>query len=341
MLPILMNTPIEKMTTTQLQWLIWLSVSMIIFISLLPMDGAGQSAINTLINTAFYATVIYGNISFLYPRLYERGYIFLYVLSVIMLLALAGLGRGYLSWYIYYQYFSPRYVPFKIGMIVNLLVGGVLTFILSFIFRIALAYFELKKETENILLQKSRAELNLLKSQVQPHFLFNTLNNIYYQAYVEAPKTAALIERLSEIMRYIVDDSVKDHVAVDKEVQFLENYIGLEQVRLVHQAELEFTCQYESNLQIPPMLLITFVENIFKHGIDKSSTVNKIQLKLVQEDGFLHFTAVNNAIVKQAGTGSGLTNLYQRLTLLYGKAFEMTTKQTGHGYHAYFKIPLN
>lgn len=336
-----MNIAIEKLTTTQLQWLIWLAVTLIIFISLLPMDGAAQSAMYTLINTTFYAVVIYGNISLLYPKLYQRGYQFFYGVSVFVLLAVAGLGRAYLSWYLYYEYFSPQYKPFQIGMVLNLLVGGTLTFILSFIFRIALAYFELKKENDAILLEKSKAELNLLKSQVQPHFLFNTLNNIYYQAYVEAPETAILIERLAEIMRYIVDDSVKDKVAIEKEVQFLENYIGLEQIRLLHKAELDFIRQYDPNLQIPPMLLITFVENIFKHGIDKSSTCNKIQLKLVQENGFLHFTAVNSAVKKQGGTGSGLANLGQRLTLLYAKSYEMTIKQTEDSFTAYFKIPLN
>lgn len=336
-----MNISIEKLTVTQLQWLVWLSVSMIIFISLLPMDGPAQSAANTLINTAFYATVIYGNISLLYPKLYQRGHQLLYVFSVIILLAFAGLSRGYLSWYVYYEYFNPQFKPFKVSMVLNLLVGGILTYILSFIFRIAIAYFELKKETDNILLQKSKAELNLLKSQIQPHFLFNTLNNIYYQAYIEAPKTALLIERLAEIMRYIVDDSIKDKVSIDKEVQFIENYIGLEQIRLLHKAKLDFVRQYDSALQIPPMLLVTFVENVFKHGIDKSSKQSTIELKLIQEDRFLHFSVFNNAIVKKSGSGSGLKNLRQRLNLLYGQSFRMTVEPTENSFTAYFKIPLS
>lgn len=336
-----MNISIEKLTVTQLQWLIWISVSMIIFISLLPMDGPAQSALNTLINTAFYALVIYGNISLLYPKLYQRGHQLLYISSVIILLAFTGLGRGYLSWYVYYEYFSPQFQPFKISMVLNLLIGGILTYILSFVFRIAIAYFELKKETENILLEKSKAELNLLKSQVQPHFLFNTLNNIYYQAYVEAPQTALLIERLAEIMRYIVDDSTKDKVSIDKEVQFLENYIGLEQIRLLHKAKLDFSRQYDASLRIPPMLLITFVENVFKHGINKSSKESIIELKLIQEANFLHFKVFNNAIVTKSSAGSGLKNLRQRLNLLYGQSFKMTIEPTENSFTAYFKIPLS
>ena len=332
---------LENLSTVQIQWLVWLAVGIIIFISILPMDGPAQSAINTLISTAFYAAVIYGNISFLYPRLYQRGYYVYYALAVVVLLAAAGLARGYLSWYIYYTYFSPKYQPFKAGIVLYLLVGGTLTYILSFIFRIALAYFELKKENDAVVIAKSKAELDLLKSQVQPHFLFNTLNNIYYQAYVEAPKTALLIERLAEIMRYIVDDSVKDKVSIDKEVQFLENYIGLEQIRLLHKAELVFIRRYDPGLEIPPMLLITFVENIFKHGVDKSSAQNKIELRLVQENGFLHFSALNTAAEKEPSSGSGLANLSRRLTLLYGNAHELHIEPTAANFRAHFKIPLS
>lgn len=333
---------IEQLNTRQLQWLIWLSVSIMIFISLLPMDGLEQSAVYTLINTAFYAVIIYGNISLLYPKLYLRNHKFLYIPAVIFLLSIAGLGRTFLSWYIYYHYFSTEIKPFTFGIALTSMISGLLIYILSFIIRIALAYFSLKKETEDILLQKSKAELNLLKSQVQPHFLFNTLNNIYYEAYVESPKTALLIERLAEIMRYLVDDNVNDKVLLTKEVAFLENYIALEKIRLLYPAEITFTRQYQEERLVPPMLLITFVENIFKHGIDKSSTKNKIELRLVEKDDFLHFTAFNNFIHKNrvSENGSGLINLRQRLKLLYGSAFEMDTVISENSFTAYFKIPL-
>lgn len=334
---------LDKLNTIQLQWLIWLSVSIIIFISLLPMDGLIQSAVYTFINTGFYALVIYGNISLLYPRLYLHGHRLVYALAVVALLLAAGAGRGFLSWYVYYKYFAPKSVPFTFNIILNFFVAAILIYILSFIFRIALAYFSLKKHTEDIMLQKSKAELNLLKSQVQPHFLFNTLNNIYYEAYLESPKTALLIERLAEIMRYLVDDSPKEKVMLDKEVQFLENYIALEQIRLLHGAEVDFIKQYDPGLLLPPMLLITFTENIFKHGIDKSSTTNKVQIKLIQQDGFLHFTTFNNFAPKKPASakGSGLDNLKQRLALLYDSNFEMSIIPAENTFTAYFKIPLS
>ena len=118
-------------------------------------------------------------------------------------------------------------------------------YMMSFVFRIAIDYFRVKRQAEQMLEQKSLAELNLLKSQVQPHFLFNTLNNIYYEAFREAPRTAQLIGRLSDIMRYFVDESPKEKVTLATEIKFLENYIALEEIRIRHGVNVTFDQQYE------------------------------------------------------------------------------------------------
>ena len=132
--------------------------------------------------------------------------------------------------------------------------------------------------------QKSLAELNLLKSQVQPHFLFNTLNNIYYEAFREAPRTALLIGRLSDIMRYFVDESPKEKVTLATEIKFLENYIALEEIRIRHGVKVTFEQRYEGNPVIPPMLLMTFVENIFKHGIDRSAPATPLPFRCCRKE---------------------------------------------------------
>lgn len=225
----------------------------------------------------------------------------------------------------------------------NFVVAGVMTYMLSFIFRIALAYFELKQQSEKILVQKSQAELNLLKSQVQPHFLFNTLNNIYYEAYIDSPRTAKLVEQLSNIMRYFVDESPKDAVAIGTEIQFLENYIALEKIRIRHEIEITFDQDCSPHLHIPPMLLMTFVENIFKHGIDKASSENKIELVLVQQGRYLSFKTQNRIFNKKAADaigGFGIQNLRKRLTLLYAEKFELTINNDDQFFTAFLKIPL-
>jgi sensor histidine kinase YesM len=260
------------------------------------------------------------------------------------LLVGAGSARGFLAMWVWNSYFAPKPEPITFGMMVNYVVAGFLTYLLSFIFRIAIAYFELKQQSEKILVQKSQAELNLLKSQVQPHFLFNTLNNIYYEAYREAPRTAKLIERLSDIMRYFVDESPKDEVSVNTEIQFLENYIALEKIRIRHEIDLTFTHDCSAELRIPPMLLMTFVENIFKHGIDKSSSENKIDILLQVKDGYLFFQT-KNGVHEEAGTtehtGFGIKNLRKRLSFLYGEKYELNIDKSGHFFIANLKVPLS
>ncbi|MGZ3811990.1 MAG: sensor histidine kinase [Mucilaginibacter sp.] len=332
-----------KATINQLQWLIWIAVYLIIFFSLVPEDGLYQAGLFTIINVSFYAVIIYGNIKFLFPRLYEKGHKAEYVVCVIILLIAVGLSRGNLIMYLYNTYFAKKPELITFGMQLNFVIAGFLTYLLSFVFRIAIAYFSLKQQAEKILVQKSQAELNLLKSQVQPHFLFNTLNNIYYEAYREAPRTAALIERLSDIMRYFVDESPKDDVSLQTEIQFIENYIALEKIRIRHDTEISFIKDHNGDARVPPMLLMTFVENIFKHGIDKSSDYNKIDISLIHQDGYLLFQTRNQippAQSQDATHGFGIENLRKRLNLLYGTGFELNIDCTDKHFTAFLKVPL-
>ncbi|HEY9195445.1 MAG TPA: sensor histidine kinase [Mucilaginibacter sp.] len=327
----------------QLQLLVWVSVLFILFASLLPMDGFAQAATYAVISTLFYATIIYGNIRLLYPWLYEKGKYAWYVVAVILSVTAVCFLRGYITLLIYNRFFALKPELFTPKVFLNFISGGVLIFVMSLIFRIALAYFKLKQQTEEIMVQKSQAELNLLKSQVQPHFLFNTLNNIYYEAYKEAPGTAALIERLSDIMRYFVDESPKDDVAITTEVQFIENYIELEKIRIRHGVDVDFEKKFSADLRIPPMLLMTFVENIFKHGIDKASIENRVSIALLQQDNYLLFKTSNAVYQIAAGNhshGFGIANLRKRLRMLYRENFELVINKTDSTFTAMLKIPL-
>jgi LytS/YehU family sensor histidine kinase len=310
---------------------------------MLQVDGAARSAMSACISCIFYAFIIYGNISFLYPRLYQHKKYLQYIVAAIVLLLIGGLGRGYLSLYIRNTSFAsaPHWLEPQAHF--TFLLSITTVFILSFIFRLAMAYFTVKRQSEEILLQRSEMELRLLKAQVQPHFLFNTLNTMYYEAYMEAPRTALLIERLSDIMRYFVDHSTKEFVLLDTEINFLNNYIALEKIRIKPEPEIIFNTHIDGARKIPPMLLMTFVENIFKHGIDKITGQNKIELLISEKDGCLFFQTMNfinrHADARQR-EGVGLTNLRQRLTILYGKNFEMHTEKDNKYFIARLKFPL-
>ena len=341
-----MRISFKKASPRQLEILVWGFVFLITFCSYLAMESFTESLLWGAMNVSWYAVIIYGNIRLLYPRLYEKGHIILYVLASVLLLVGVGVTRTYLNITIYNRFFtSPGMPPEKMDtwrFVYNTLTGFAI-FVLSFVFRIAMAYFRLKQQAEQMLEQKSQAELNLLKSQVQPHFLFNTLNNIYYEAYRESPRTALLIGRLSDIMRYFVDESPREKVSLATEIKFLENYIALEEIRIRHGVTVNFHKEFEGDPQLPPMLLMTFVENLFKHGIDRGAPGNTIGLSLVQQDGQLLFTTENalpGITPMQTSPGFGLQNLEKRLTLLYGNRFVLTTTLTDTHYKASLKIPL-
>jgi sensor histidine kinase YesM len=327
----------------QLQVLIWTAVLLLIFFSFLPMAGWLESVIYAVVNATWYAIIIYGNILLLYPVFYQKRRFVLYGISVAFLLILTGMLKGYAG-IILFKYFLLRTEQVDLLALLAYVPGGILIYVLSFVFRIAIAYFTLKRQTEEILLQKSQAELNLLKSQVQPHFLFNALNSIYYRVYKVDPPSAGLIERLADIMRYFVDESPKDVVPVSTEVAFIENYIALETIRILYGASVKFEKAYNPDLRIPPMLLMTFVENIFKHGIDKSLKQNEVTISLVQQNGHLFFTTRNRKVDPEAGDepgGFGIINLTKRLRMLYGDKFELTIDDEGELFTAFLKIPLS
>lgn len=338
-----------KITVVQIQWLLWVAVALLIFFSLLPGDGFIQSAVYTPLSTLFYAAIIYGNISWLYPCYYEKGYYFRYAMGSLMLLLVCGLLRGYLSWSIYITYFAVKPATFTPAIILNFVIPGLMIFVLSHVFRIAIAYFKLKQQAEDILVQKGQAELKLLKAQVQPHFLFNTLNNIYYEAYCEAPRTAELIERLSDIMRYFVDQSNKERVSLRTETEFVESYIALEKIRIRNETQVNFSKDCDLETMVPPMLLMTFVENIFKHGIDKSGKANQIGLSLRLDENYLVFETRNKIPYQQHSEnfhspviiGSGIRNLKERLQLLYGSEAVMYTEIQEQSFLTFLKVPLS
>jgi hypothetical protein len=338
-----MKFQINPDSSKQLQRLFWGAVLFMFFVGMLPQEGLVSSITFTFLNVSFYAIVIYVNIGFLFPKIYEKGHKIWYAICAFIFTAGFSILRCYFVVALDNKYFVT--VPEKADFpnIANFVIAGFLVYLLSFVFQMALAYFSLKQQSEKIMAQKSEAELNLLKSHVQPHFLFNTLNNIYYETYLDAPRGANLIARLAEIMRYFVDESPKNKVDIRTEINFLENYIALEKIRVKYPIALCFKKEYEADIQIPPMLLMTFVENVFKHGIDKLNKENNIEMSLIQENGYLLFRTKNhvhdNTTVEEGGFG--IKNLRKRLNLLYAANFELNINYDNEYFTAFLKVPVS
>ncbi|PST83144.1 hypothetical protein C7T94_11110 [Pedobacter yulinensis] len=326
----------------QLQWLVWSAVFVILFLSILGEDGLLPALAYSVASVVFSALIIYGNIFLLFPRLYEKGHRAWYVVASVIYVTGISMLRTFLVLQLYNSLHPEQQGTLTFSRYLYYITGGFLVYVLSFIFRMAIAYFSLKQQNERIITQKNHAEIALLKNRVQPHFLFNTLNNIYYEAYLEAPRTAALVDKLAQMMRYFVEESPKELVPISTEVLFLENYLALEQLRMRHPLQLSFHTDFNPALRIPPMLLMTFVENIFKHGVDKSRTDNVIRIQLQAAGSHVLFETRNTLTVsttKSTG-GFGLLNLRRRLDMLYPGRFVLETGIEKDGYKAVLKFPV-
>jgi hypothetical protein len=185
-----------------------------------------------------------------------------------------------------------------------------------------------RKETEN---EKLNTELSFLKSQVNPHFFFNTLNNIYSLAVVRSEMTAPAVMKLSAIMRYILTETQRDLVPLYNEVEFIHNFIDLQKVRLTDKVILNFLTEGDiETLLIAPLLFIPFVENAFKYGVSTKESSN-INIEIKTEENKILFTVVNYIVPSEnnlmENTGIGINNVKRRLELMYPGKHTLTTTQ--------------
>ena len=175
-------------------------------------------------------------------------------------------------------------------------------------------------ENENLI-----AELAFLKSQINPHFLFNSLNNIYSLAYQKSEKTPEAILKLSEIMRYMLYESNEDKVALSDEIRYLENYIELQKLRFKDNIYIKFDINGDPlGLMITPLVLISFVENAFKHGIatDIENPIS-IVLNLSDDKLLFHVSNIKSSMNKDITGGIGLQNVQRRLSLIYKDRYRL------------------
>ncbi len=185
------------------------------------------------------------------------------------------------------------------------------------------------KEQRNLQLQKENiaSQLQLLKAQVHPHFLFNTLNNIYSNTQVSSPTAAGMIAGLSELLRYMLYECNKPLVLLSNEVKMIAEYIALEKARYGNELDVNMNVPSEEmGLAIAPLILLPFVENCFKHGTSKMLEQPWISLAMSTEGNWLKMKLVNGKVEDAMSTskGIGLNNVRHRLELLYPGKHELT-----------------
>jgi hypothetical protein len=198
-----------------------------------------------------------------------------------------------------------------------------------------------RKEREKHYLE---TELKFLKSQIQPHFFFNTLNNIYSLTLKQSEQAPEVILKLSDLMSYMLYDSTAPSVPLAKEIAYLHNYVDIEQLRFGNRLQVSFTTDGPiDTAEIPPMILILFLENSFKHGVKNNISRIQLTIDLLVADGYLHFHVENPVSEEEKpeeNSGIGLKNVRRRLDLLFGNSYTLNIGEHDRFFIVHLKMPL-
>ena len=210
---------------------------------------------------------------------------------------------------------------------------------------LAIRFYRKQQALAKLNEQKKIAELAVLKNQLNPHFLFNTLNNLYALAYKKSEKTMLVIQKLSEILDYTLYGCNDVFVPISKEIELIDNYLTLEKIRYDDRVIIAFDNKINnSDIKIAPLLLLTFIENAFKHGVSQELTQAKISIVLEQKEKYLNFHIQNtqpSSIANQKKEAIGIKNVKQQLDLLYNSNYELLIDNNVKTFSVHLKILLD
>jgi len=267
--------------------------------------------------------LVYINLRVLIPKFLQKGQYILYALSALLLI-----GASYLLHELTFEILLPllptEYYMVSFTDLEVLLTIFAIYLVSSSLIKLSKSWYTLQQVEK----EKLSIELNSLKTQVNPHFLFNSLNSIYSQALAKSDQTAETVLELSNLLRYMLYEVGEDQVELTKELEMMENYIELQKLRLEKDADVKFNISGDvASQKIAPLLFFPLVENAFKHGAkgDSSNAYVHIDLR-IDED--LHFSIKNNKgkvddMEEGRYGGIGLENVKRRLALIYPNQYDL------------------
>ena len=302
---------------------------------------------SNLIEFALHIPLVYFNLFVLVPRYVLKSHYYKYALALILSLMTVYLLKTGMTYFMISENIWPEanrdYQPFDINHIVAVCIGEL--YVLAMASSVYLTLTWLKERDRNRALREEQFKIKLeyLKNQIQPHFFFNTLNNLYSLSLESSDKVPDTIIKLSKLMEYVLYDieGVK-FVPLIKEIDYIQNYIEIEKLRFEN---VEVAINIESNIdevKVPPLLLISLIENAFKHGGYNNEKLKiKINCKIVNDT--LQFDIINNFVLSpsiKSQKGIGLTNTKKRLKLIFKKNFSLEQQIKFNYYIIQLQIPI-
>ena len=296
----------------------------------------------TLLKVTDLALLVYLTNYILIPRLlYKKKYID-FVGAFIILIVASSLVKVYTIGEILHQ---PRLFSLSGNLKARLYENVISDFFLVLAgaaFRLVFDYIQVQQRLAEVAKEKAETELNFLKSQINPHFLFNSLNSVYFLINKDNPEARNALHKFSEMLRYQLYEMSGDKIPVEKEINYLKDYVDLQQLRKDEKYSVQFN--YAPDVKeffIEPLLLIPFVENAFKHISHNNDKTNFVKLDMSRSNGTFLFTVENSRETGQPVTekkgGIGLKNVKRRLELLYPGKHELKIDETDQT----FSVKLN
>ena len=324
-------------------WLVYYGVHIFIFSNFLPLEIVWIRSL--LANVLPLALVFYVNV-YLVDRWLERGGWWQYALMAAALVVVV-LGLRVQLNLLFPEVdrelvlLSPR-DTYRIGALLT----NVSILLLSAFYASLLNRYRQAQRQQATIREQQEAQLQFLKAQINPHFLFNTLNNIYSLAVVRSEKTAGMVLQLSNLLRYVIYESQSEQVELEKEVSHIRKFIELFQMRSETPLDIRFGSEGDlQGVQIEPMLLIPLVENCFKHCDFDTNSKAYVRLRLVLREGSLHFDTLNTKNdadrQKDRTGGVGLQNIRRRLELKFPGRFRLETEDRGELFAVRLSFPVN
>lgn len=296
------------------------------------------------VQVGFAAIISYLNYFYLLPNFLEKKKAAKYLLIFIVMFFTIITMRIFLERFLLDAFTHQDRYLYRTRFVVQTITSNLFIVIFVGMLRFAQDWFELDAKRKEIEREKLIAELNFLKAQINPHFLFNTLNNLYYLAYSKSENTTEVIDKLSKMMRYMIYDSNHPKVLLSKEIEYMKNYVSLERLRLNNEIPIDF--EVKGNLddrQIAPLIFIAFLENAFKHGVSNAKGDCWVKVEVEVNGNECIYTVENSKVHQQhveGKSGIGLANIKRRLELSYPGNHELQVKDLDDSYLVQLKLNL-
>ncbi len=312
-------------------------------------DDYGYSLRSNLIEFPLHIVIVYFNINYLIPKFLPSRYIqySIYLFSALMAIVFVRvvLTYAFVTKNIWPEsYREERLFDFNYMLEVGIGEFYVVGFTMAIY--LIINWVNNQKHTSELERKNFETELSFLKSQIQPHFFFNTLNSLYSLTLIKSDRAPETVLKLSELMEYVIYQGKLESVSLIKEITYIQNFIDLERLRYGN--KLDLNINIEGNLdngKIAPLILIPFVENSFKHGIHPNMDKITININFVIQENNLLFSIDNNkypAITKRKeASGVGIDYTKRRLDLIYGNAYTLSIDDGGDNYLVKLKIPVH